>query len=162
MLAFGPGCASNTAPHGWLPTAGEATHDGFGSWVEVGLRGQKRDIDGELIAVSSDRLTVLSGGELIGIHMTNITLIKVTTFQSQHAIIGWWAFLGFLSTASHGFGLVLSGPAWIVIGSISAVAASNHPQTLAYSGQWAKLRKFARFPQGLPESVDSLRGKGGR
>ena len=161
MLVFGAGCASNTAPGGWLPTAVEATHDGFGSWVEVGMRGEKRNIHGELIAVSADRLTVLSGGQLVGIHMTNITLIKVTSFQSQQEVIGWWAFFGFLSTASHGFGLALSAPAWIITGTVSTIAASNHPQTLASPGQWTDLRKFARFPQGLPEGVDSLRGKGG-
>jgi hypothetical protein len=77
---LGCGCATTTAPTGWLQDP-RVPSNGFGGWMSVALwpvpgeakpRGwvgsaeQVWDLEGELIAVSDDSLFVFAGGSLRG------------------------------------------------------------------------------------------------
>ena len=61
---------------------------------------------------------------------------------------------GALSTASHGVGLIISFPVWILIGSISTATQSYTPIQKFPVKSWDELIKYARFPQGLPRVLE--------
>ncbi len=223
------GCASNTAPRGWLPPASESQATAYGGWISVRLkkgaglpaaaeegvvferrvlvrkrpdrraarvailhRGRRvrvvrrekgwceielqdgrsgwllrrnlklsgRDrIDGELIAVNEDTVFVLSLSGLKAIAKTDIQWAKLTGYDSRYGQLGYWATLGTLSTAFHGWLLLVSAPVWMLTG-ITVTALQSHVPELKYpSASWDELRKYARFPQGLPAGVERRRLK---
>jgi len=143
-------CAGTSAPDGFLPEPEDAGQEGFGAWIEVERVGQPR-VEGEFIAVDDETVYVLDAkGALIDIPRAQVTKAKLATYESQADLIGGWATLGTLSTLSHGFILIISAPVWIVAGGLTARAVSEEPLEHAPWQDWAKLRRFARFPQGLP------------
>ena len=112
-----------------------------------------------MISVSSTGLIILSEGRLVGISSEQISKAKVTTYKSAHGTIAVWTLVGVLGTVSHGLGLIISAPAWIITGTATASAVSREPQHTVSWDEWSGLAKFARFPQGIPDEVQTLRGK---
>lgn len=149
------GCASTTAPSGWLPSAMEAQKEAFGAWisVEYNTGSSEHVAKGEFIAVGQDSVFVLTQG-LIAIPLDQIEGGRLAAYDAKHGWLGAWTALGSLSTPSHGFGLILSLPAWVIVGSATTIAQSWAPIEKLPVSSWDELRKFARFPQGLPEGLD--------
>lgn len=59
-----------------------------------------------------------------------------------------------MSTLSHGFGLALTGPVWLLSGTLAARADSRAPLiTVNSPARWVQAQAYARFPGGLPEGL---------
>jgi hypothetical protein len=168
-LATGVGaCARNPAPRRWLAPAREAQADPYGAWIVV--RGEAIAADGradaraksvpvlasgELLAVGEDSVFVLSAeGRVEAVARTEARTATIAWYDGQSGLTARWAAIGALSTLSHGFGLILSGPIWILTGTIAAGADSRAPLvTVKYRTEWVEARAYARFPAGLPSGL---------
>lgn len=149
-------CFRSTAPRGWLPRADSLATDAFGAWarVDTAAFGPSAPVEGELIALDDDSLHVLGmDGTLRSLSITQLRSITLTTFRQNLGELKTWAGLGFLSTVSHGFYLILTGPVWALAGTVATSYASTTPRLTGNDGT-AELRKFARFPQGIPPTLD--------
>jgi hypothetical protein len=153
LLAFSmTACAANPAPLGWLPRAEQAQSRACGGWITLqSAKGATPPrASGELIAVSEDRIYVLTDSGLLDLPQASVTKATLAAYASGAGVLGGWAALGTISTLSHGAILVLTAPLWIIAGSVAAaseskVALHRHPPT-----PLVQLRPWARFPQGLP------------
>lgn len=157
------GCATTTAPRGWLPSPSVVQHEGFGGWISVEYTtgDLKSKADGELIAINSNQLFILTTQELVSIPTNSITRMKLTAYNAQSGRVAGWTILGTLSTLSHGAYLILSAPTWLIGGCIATSVKSHEPQVTHPPKSLEEFRAYARFPQGVPEGIDmqSLRLK---
>ena len=150
------GCARSSATKGWLPVASQARQEAFGGWIEVkyGAGEEEKEVKGELIAVEEDSLFTLSEIGLVSIAAGDISRATLRAYDSKHGTLATWTLLGTLSTASHGLILIISAPVWILWGSVTTGAASRAPEVKYRQEAWEELRKFARFPLGMPGGLD--------
>lgn len=148
-------CASLKSPEGWLPKVSEVESQAYGSWVVVEhiSGGQTMTTSGELIAVSPDFVLILNKSGVSEIPAAAVRQTKLEIFKEKK-IIGLWAFLGTLSTVSHGWGLVLSAPVWLISGIGGAIGESLSGIVEIKGPPSEECRKYARFPQGLPAGID--------
>ena len=133
------------------------TSDGRRGWVlpkELASQQGVPRIQGELIAFERDSVFVMTPSQLVSVSATDIVSARLYTFAPNTGSLALWTFVGVLSTASHGAGLVLSLPVWIIAGTASAVSESHSPEVKVPGRSWEYLRMFARFPQGLPPGLD--------
>jgi hypothetical protein len=167
LLLLGTGCASTSAPRGYLPDVNEAQQDANGAWIVVrvtegGFAGGGTTAGGathvggygELIAVAQDTIFVLAEDRLLALPRTRIAAASLTAYDSDAGLFGLWTALGTLSTVSHGYVLSLSAPVWLIFGTISSVSESYAPRERYPGKTWEELGKHARFPQGMPPSMD--------
>lgn len=151
------GCASTSAPDAWQSTAQTMQQEAYGAWIDVRFASptdtvQTSRMRGELVAVGDDSLWVLPlEGTLQSVSRATTSQVQLTTFDSNWGYLATWTALGTLSTISHGFGLILSGPVWILGGS--AVAGNQSYKPIFENPDTEVLRRYARFPQGLPPGV---------
>ncbi len=170
------GCATTTAPLGWLPSSEASAYDLFGGWLMVEYMSSKswERVDGELIAVEPDKLFVLpyssmkrnsaAGSQASVSPDTTWTLLEIPKdqiikanlmgYQSDHHVIGLWSVAGLLSTVSHGVILIFSAPVWLLAGLGSTASQSHMPELVYPKVKWEQLSTYARFPQGLPPGLD--------
>lgn len=155
-LIYISGCASTTAPQGWLPSPPVAQHEGFGGWISVGYHtgDLKRTVHGELIAIHPNQVFILTAQELTSISIDSIYDMKLTAYNAEHGQLTGWTCLGILSTISHGAFLILSAPTWIIGGSCVTGTRSREPQITYPTRSLEAFRAYARFPQGLLEDID--------
>lgn len=148
------GCATANAPPGWLPSPTEVRNTAYGAWIELSLvSGEK--IRGEFIAVSDDTLYVLPASRLVAVPAEQVSIMKLSVYDSDVEGLAAWTVLGFLSTASHGFYLSITAPIWLIVGTVSSVNESRAPhKTYDSNVALGDLKIFTRFPQGLPTALD--------
>ena len=159
------GCASNPAPSGWLPGAGDVPIEPYGAWVEVGLGSAERErtVSGELLAVHPDSLFVFVAGNLEAYSITEIRQARVAWYESGASMLMIWTAAGSLASLSHGAFGVITLPLWILGGSLASASQSRSP-FVDYDPAKSRLESlspYARFPQGIPPDIDRshLRGK---
>ncbi|EQB63221.1 MAG: hypothetical protein RBG1_1C00001G0800 [candidate division Zixibacteria bacterium RBG-1] len=116
---------------------------------------KKKKVQGELLAVSSDTLYVLSYDWLFAIEKASVRKVEVELSPSISGGLWVWTLVGTASTLSHGYFLFASAPVWLLVGSVTAASASSKSSKLKLREaelqfQWEDLRRFARYPQGLP------------
>jgi hypothetical protein len=166
LSALLAGCAGHTAPKGWLPSAYEMRTESYGAWLSVSYTQESFNVisEGELIAIDQDTLYVLENNLLIRIPLNQIMKAKLVAYKSEHGKLSLWTTAGAISSISHGMILVLSMPTWIIAGSLLTASQSNVPIETIPSAKWHRIRKYARFPQGLPAGFElmELRSKPGR
>jgi hypothetical protein len=154
------GCYQSPAPPRWLPSPMEAQRDAFGSWIIVQAQPKTVPLaQGELIAVSTDSIHVLSDGRLVSLARTTLCCAELIAYRMDVSELQIWSVLGLVSTVSHGFGLILTAPVWALAGTVATAAASYAPRIVSTDA--IVLRSFARFPQGFPPGFDrsTLRSK---
>jgi hypothetical protein len=163
LALFLAGCATSSAPDGWLDNPGDLQHEAFGGWVDVQYRTvvqyqSARDTtsgNGELIAVHPDTLYVLSPfGTLTSLPRSAIVKARLSRYDANEEELGFWTFFGTASTISHGYALVFSAPIWFFTGLGAVVGQSRQPFLTYPTTSWDTLRRYARFPQGLPSGLD--------
>ena len=150
------GCVGTGAPRGWLSTAAEAQKESKGAWIKIEYfsGASKSVVRGEFIAVNTETVYVDTLTGLVAISLSDIIKARLATYDSRHGNLAVWTLLGTLSTASHGYVLILSAPVWIIGGSIAAATQSHKPIESFPDSDWNELKKFARFPHGLPEGFE--------
>ena len=116
------GCATTTAPKGWLPAPAVAQHESYGGWVSVSYHTGDSDaeVHGELIATNSNQIFILTAQELTSIPIDSISRMEL-------------AFVEFSGNEN----------------------VDYHQQMIYPAKPLAKFRAYARFPQGLPEDIDT-------
>jgi hypothetical protein len=150
------GCASTMAPRDRLPRAIDAGRDARGGWAVLDLGpAVPRRIMGELIAVEQDSVCVLTESGFTSVARTEIARARVAGFESTWPLLAGWTAVGTASTLSHGFGLVLSAPIWLIAGTLSTIDASRAGILRHPPRDWSELAPYARFPQGLPAELRS-------
>lgn len=154
LALLATGCASLTgAPKGWLPERDQLDRSTRGGWIEVlAASGDSRPaLQGELISVDDDGLSLLTKGGLELVPFARVGKVRLQTFEPG-SVAGLTA-AGTLSTLSHGVFLLLTAPLWIA----TAVAAQNGEYRSALidfpPATPLDLRPFARFPQGYPKGL---------
>jgi hypothetical protein len=153
LLAAAAGCYHSSAPPGWLPSPVQAQREAFGSWIRVQGRPNTEPLaHGELIAVDTDSVHVLADGRLVSLARAMLCCAEVTTYRMDLSELQVWSVLGLVSTASHGFVLILTAPMWIIAGTAATANASYAPRIV--STDPVVLQPFARFPQGIPAGLD--------
>lgn len=150
------GCASTSAPDGWLPPPSEAGREAYGGWVEVETAGAL--VEGELIALGPDSLYVLGLDDRLDVVARGaVTEARLAYADAAVQKTVLWGLGGTLSTASHGFFLILTAPTWLIATAVSGPAESRAHKLRVSRDGWEPFRAFARFPQGLPTRVDRQR-----
>lgn len=135
----------------------EQMQDNFlGSWTEVTLGGAgngTKKISGELIAINEGAVDVNSPPTLWHVPLGCASQIRVAAFEAPTGGVVAGGLAGTASTLSHGFFLIFSAPIWLLTTTITAVNYNGTGEFTARRGDTKKtyeLRKFARFPQGVP------------
>ena len=154
-----PGCAPQIAPIGYLPTSEETQSDTYGGWTKIQCKNKL--LSGELIAISSDSIFILSNDQLNVISKIEVIDMRLDKYDSKSINMFGWTTTGIFSTISHGFGLVLSAPLWILTGSIASSYQSRKPIIKYPDSPFDDFIPFSRFPQGLPDelNIDTLKSK---
>jgi hypothetical protein len=107
-------------------------------------------VEGELLAVGTDRLYLATEKGLVGVPMRTILHVRLELYPSNALAMAAWSAGGFLSTASHGFFLLLTAPVWLVVGTAVTVHAYAANKRDIEPAEFDKLYQYARFPAGLP------------
>jgi hypothetical protein len=147
-------CFQTTAPEGWLSTPAVAQREAYGGWISAAytLGAGTATVEGELIAASPDSLHVLTADSLVTVATSAVTSATLTTYDARLNTLNMWTILGAVSSLSHGVGLLLSVPMWIIVGTTATASASKAPRVQSVDA--ALLRPYARFPQGLPPGLE--------
>ena len=83
-LIYVVGCGpTTTAPKEWLPSVSTAQHESYGGWVTVRYQTDvsESEVHGELIAVHTNQVLILTSQELIAISHDTISRMKLTSVQ---------------------------------------------------------------------------------
>ena len=144
--------SSCTSPK-YLPNSENIDINKYGSYINI-ARNTKPDIDGELIAIDSNSITILKASTK---KCKTIPMADVKRFELQYAAHkkhGWAIPFFSLLTLSHGVGLIATLPINLIV-TISVAAGGK--KSFTYSKKkmtYDKLKMFARFPQGIPAHID--------
>ena len=125
-------------------------------------------VKGELIAVDPQLIWVLEPDRLSRLAFTEVEQVSVRRHGLNRKAAWRWTMLGapvsgvVLTLAcgsaedSEGCGVILPGvgATWALFGALSAPSLEKSSQLRVLPSDWEALRPYARFPQGLPESLD--------
>jgi hypothetical protein len=160
-LALAAACSSATpAPPEWTITPERAGSWVHGHWVVAALVNGD-GVAGELIAlgVAGEReptsLYVGQGEAITAVPVALIRLVTVVEHDPSTEGGAAWTTAGAFSTISHGLALTLSLPGWLILGDLPSAAQGREgirTYTDVVAGRYG-IRKFARFPQGLPPAL---------
>lgn len=144
-------CRGSSAPHDYRDRPRALASRVSGSWVEVKrLDGQYRY--GELLATAGDTLFAIHLDTLHAIPRDSVARVELTRYRPSTGQFALWTTLGVISTASHGFYLVLTAPTWVITGIVAGAAESR--RAIWHTTDFEKLAPWSRFPAGLPPLVD--------
>jgi hypothetical protein len=133
----------------------------YGRHLDVRLSDEAR-LEGELLAVDTDSLWMMSDGEPFGISLSEISRVRVQQHQANAGGVLAWAGVGALVTGAamsaacasvaEECGGVFVGMAipWALFGGLAAASVSGSRWREATACE-ADLSKFARYPQGWPD-----------
>jgi hypothetical protein len=156
LVSIVSACAPRQAPEGWRPSIHEVQSRPRGSWIVIEIDDGRRAY-GELLAIdASARIAYLEMlGTIARVPLARIRGIELTFHRGEAGKIGAWGAAGTVSTLSHGLVLFLSAPIWLITTGVAAAVESSGGTIRATRDsltpeEFAGLRKYARFPQGLP------------
>jgi len=154
---FVSSCASSRAPGGWLDEPSEVPRSPYGAWIEVTLSGEDPHgpVAGEFIAVDeTDSVYVLTESSFQAIPISSIRAARIKFYRPQTGKALAWTAGGTILSLSHGWGVVITAPVWIIVGSLAAGGVSREPNYDVQRSTWTEMAIYARFPQGLPAGLD--------
>lgn len=145
--------SSCTSPR-YLPSSDNIDVNQYGSYIEIITKGTYPNIDGELIAIDSNKIIVLteSTSKCSTVPTKDIQGFKLRYAKPKH--YGWTIPVFTLATIGHGLFLILTAPVNLIV-TISVTASGE--SAFKYSDKnmtYDKLKMFARFPQGIPTNID--------
>lgn len=170
LILFLSECGTLKIPANYRYTALQMKREITGNWINIKLNskiisGTDPVLAGELIAIQSDTIYLITPDGLKGLHVSSIDNAVLFIYMNQARMYA--AFTGLLYlpdmvaalvTGIPGF--LLLGVPWVATGSIVTTSeASNHSNTMIYPDfcRLDDLKKFARFPQGMPPDIDKTR-----
>jgi len=149
-------CTAHRAPRGFLPDTREAQTQASGGWIEVRYRPAQGggEVMGELLAATADSLWVMTPSRPVVMATADIAAGRLVGYDAGAGTVALATLIGTLATVSNGAFLVFTAPMWIIGGSMAASSQSKVPLEELPALRWTDLAAFARFPQGIPPSVD--------
>lgn len=121
-----------------------------GFFVDVDNEDPFSDAEGELLAVEQDNLMLLTEDGAVAMPLRRVKRVRIELYPSDALVLAAWSVGGILSTVSHGFFLILTAPAWLILGGGLTIHSATTNKLDVEPGQFDKLYQFARFPAGLP------------
>lgn len=147
------------APKKWLPTPEQALYDTYGGWImaeyKTGIDSRAK-ASGELITCDNGNLYILTNMGVVIIPDADVVSASFFMYRNYGGELMVWTLGGTLSTLSHGYSFLISAPLWFIAGTITAANESRNG-VLVLQGRpfsYTEIRKYARFPQGLPEGIE--------
>jgi hypothetical protein len=164
-----------------LPSAcatGEAV-SARGRNVEITPRAEvepRSKVQGELLAVDAGKIWVLGKERVVTVPIDAVQEVKVQRHSMTASRVALWSVLGTLVAGSAlaiacssvegnndcGKVFLAVGATFAVIGGIAAPTLGSSSATRLPQPRAENLQPFARFPQGLPEGVDTATLRGPR
>jgi hypothetical protein len=154
ILIFCASCASIRGPRELIPDPQEVPENPRGCWIELETKVDK--IYGEFIGLSEENVyvEVQFGKKLYAVPRDEVKKARIVVFYPDGTgYLGLWTLLGVLSTLSHGWGLILSAPIWLLFGIPSMIGRSYEPVFSYSKKELDKMSIYARYPQGVPMEI---------
>lgn len=155
-LLFFSGCVSPK----YLSRPADFAHHVKGLYLEY-QTGEHNTMVGEIIEVNSDTLLLLpvdTTQSLLKLSKAEVPQaeIIVSLTSNKPEAIGTWAGLINILSIGHGYYGVISLPINMLAGVNIANNAAKSTYRIKYpeAVDWEDMKKFARFPQGIPAQVD--------
>jgi hypothetical protein len=131
-----------------------------GSHITVTMR-TERMIEGELLAATSNKLTVLvADGAVSRIDAGEVDHAQLDIYANG-TIVGLltlWGVIGTAASLSHGAYFIFSGPSWALVSTLAiAPVAADPDRFVRVTSDLERLHQYARFPGGLPASFEDAR-----
>lgn len=162
------GCQTTNIPSAYNFKMSEIQQNPYGCWTSIDLKLEDsilndNKISGELLAIVHDSIYLLVGDSNSVI--IERELVKKATLVTHKNQSGTYAaisgllilpnIIGLIAFAEPGF-IILALPTLLIGGTLTIVESSGEGHLLVYPDKntLAKFAEFARFPQGLPGSVD--------
>ena len=170
LILFLSECGTVKIPANYRYTARQLKREITGNWINIKLNSKiiaESDtiIAGELIAIQSDTIYLITLDGMKGVHVSSIDNADLYMYMNQAGLYA--ALTGLLYLPDIVAALVtgipeflLLGVPWVVTSGIITIAeGSNHSNILNYPDfcSLEELQKFARFPQGMPPGIDKTR-----
>lgn len=153
-------CRSVKTPAGTVPRRGSLDKDAFGAWMILTKGGKQ--IAGEFIASSNDSIYILPDNGLQAHAIAGLDTIRIVMYKTDAGAYAVWTSIASVATVLNGLFAVITLPATLVTGITTSVVEGNRINYLDKGkADWSEMRKYARFPQGLPPGLDrkSLRSR---
>lgn len=137
----------------YLPKADTIDINPYGAYIKVTLK-KSGFVDGELIAVSTNEIVVFSenSNTCVSVPIPDIGYYKMFYAEPKNYV---WSIPVFALASLPQGGLAFFTLPLNLITTIAVVVSSN--KSFSYTEKsitYAQLSMFARFPQGLPETID--------
>ena len=147
------GCATPK----FLPSSNKIDVNQYGSYIKL-IPKKGRKVEGELIAIDSNKIIVITiSGKLVSTPINQLKRFYLTYAKPKH--YGWTIPVYSLATISHGFVAIISLPINLIV-TISVTVSGE--QAFTYNKKkltYDQLKMFARFPQGIPDNIDTAKIK---
>lgn len=143
--------SSCTSPR-YLPSSDKIDVNEYGSYISI-TRKKTSNIDGELIAIDSNKIIVLTENTK---KCVTVPVNEVERFSLRYAKpknYEWTIPVYTLSTISHGNYIILTAPVNLIVTISVTVAGKNAFKYSDKNMTYDKLKMFARFPQGIPTNI---------
>jgi len=144
---------SSCSSPGYLPSSDKIDVNQNGSYIIIRQK-TTADIHGELIAINSNNIVVLSEttNKCMTVSINDVERFALRYAKPKH--YGWTIPVGIVLPLIHGFYSILTLPIHLIV-TISVTSGGE--RAFKYSEKnmtYDKLKMFARFPQGIPPNID--------
>lgn len=148
-------CESAKAPRGAVPKRKEVAMTAFGGWMTLSFWDSTRQtVQGEFIALSKDTVYIMIAGEVDALSKAEVREGRIVFFKTETSNYGIWTALTILLSLSNGYFSIITGPLTFLTGIATTVGEATRINYYEYpTHDWTVLRKFARFPQGIPAGI---------
>lgn len=137
----------------YLPSSDKIDVNEHGSYIEL-YQKNKIMLDGELIALDSNQIVILTG---LDKNCAIVPMSEVKKFRLEYAKpkhYGWIIPLGIFLPLIHGYYSVLTLPAHLLVTIAVTVSGENAFTYSSKTMTFDELKMFARFPQGIPPGIE--------
>jgi hypothetical protein len=111
-------------------------------------------LEGELLAQDWRNIWLShESGRVVLIELSSVGRVLIELYPSHPLAMGVWTGIGTVSTLSHGFFLVLTGPTWLASGIASTVHEAEVNDYAVEGSDLGDLWQFTRYPQGPPPAL---------
>ena len=144
--------SSCTSPR-YLPSSDKIDINQNGSYINI-IPKTTANIDGELIAIDSNKIVVLSEAtnKCMTVQINDVERFTLQYAEPKH--YGWTIPVYTLATIGHGALLILTAPINLIVTASVTASGENAFQYSDKNMTYDKLKMFARFPQGIPPNID--------
>jgi hypothetical protein len=162
------GCSRSLAPSAYKYSIYDTERQISGCWTDVKIISSKSNqgevfVSGELIAIEPDTMYLLSLSKLETISLDSVNEVILRMYQNRAGkfilattLLYATNIAGAIINDSGGF-LLIGIPGLLTGTIISLIESSKSNLRCSNKYDISDLKKFARFPQGIPQGIDKSR-----